>query len=521
MIYRFETFTFDVGRRELRRNGVAVAIEPQVFDLIHYLVRNRDRVVTRDDLVASVWKGRIVSDSALTSRIAVARQALDDCGEEQRLIRTIARKGVRFVAPVSEEMVATESTHVPPAFHARPTDLPDKPSIAVLPFVNLSKDPEQDYFVEGVMDEIVTALTRIRTLFVISSESSLALKGQPLAEQHTAAIRMGVRYLIEGSVRRTGDRVRISAKLIDTRHEAQIWAERFDDTLLDAFELQDRIALRVAGIIEPSVHEAEVQRAARRPIENLGCYDLYLRAAPLRGACRKSEVIQALKLLERAVALDPSFAPALAQAAGCHSQMYTNAWDENREWHRTQGLALAERAVKLGFGDASVLAQVANAVMELDFDIARAVALADRATELNPSCARAWFIRGLLSLSAADGDRAVQHFRAAARLDPLSPFNDIIRVHIGIGQVVQGDLPEALRLMRATTHRTARIHLILSAVCGLLGMRAESREELAQFRLQSSATVENTISSMTPNPRLRAMMRDGIGIGLEQSVASS
>ncbi|MEJ0007560.1 MAG: hypothetical protein WDM77_14650 [Steroidobacteraceae bacterium] len=162
-------------------------------------------------------------------------------------------------------------------------------------------------------EEIVTALTRIRALFVISGESSLALKGQNLADQHAAAVRLGVRYVLEGSVRRCDDRVRIAVNLIDTGKGAQIWAGRFDETLKDIFDLQDRIALRVAGVIEPSVYAAELHRVARHPIENLGCYDLYLRAAWLRATCRKAEVVQALKLLDRALDLDPDCAPALAR----------------------------------------------------------------------------------------------------------------------------------------------------------------------------------------------------------------
>jgi adenylate cyclase len=405
----------------------------------------------------------------------------------------------------------TEATSLGPA-------LTNKPSIAVLPFSNLSNDPDQDYFVEGMMDEIVTALTRIRTLFVISGDSSLALKGKAFDAQQAAAL-VGVRYILEGSVRRSGPRVRIAVKLVDTSQGAQIWAERFDDTLEDVFELQDRIALKVIGVIEPSVHEAEVRRVARQPIENLGCYDLYLRAAPLRTACRQAEVVHALKLLDRALALDPDFAPALAQAAGCHSQMYFNGWGEDVARHKTQGLALAERAIKTGAEDASVIAQAANAVMELDYDIARATALADRATTLNPGCARAWFISGLLRLIDGDGDRAVEHLQTAARLDPISPLNDIIRAHIGLGRVLQGDYPDALRLIRATTHRTARIHLVLASLCGHLAMPQESQKELALFQSRSSLAVEDMVAVSTPRADWRAWLLEGINRGREGTQA--
>lgn len=400
--------------------------------------------------------------------------------------------------------------------------LPDKPSIAVLPFANLSSDPDQEYFVEGMVDEIVMALTRIRTLFVISSESSMALRGKEWDERQAAA-RMGVRYLLNGSVKRSGSRVRISVKLADTCHDAQIWAERFEDNLEDVFELQDRIAIRVAGVIEPSIQEAEVRRVARQPVENLGCYDLYLRAVPLRAACRKAEVVRAIKLLDRALALDPDFAPALAQAAGCHSQMYANGWGEDREWHRKQGLDLAERAVKAGPDDASVLAQAANALCDLEHNLARATALADRAIAINPGCARAWFISGFVRNFAgygSDTDSALERLETASRLDPISPLNDIIQVHIGMARIIQGDFQEALRILRTTTYRTARVHLALATLYGHMNMPRDSQRELALFEAASPLTFEEAIADGLPE-NMRAWIIEGINRAREASVGQS
>ena len=381
--------------------------------------------------------------------------------------------------------------------------IPDKPSIAVLPFANLSSDPDQEYFVEGMVDEIVMALTRIRTLFVISSESSLALRGKEWDERQAAA-RMGVRYVLNGSVRKSGSRVRISVRLVDTSHDAQIWSERFEDDLEDVFELQDRIAIKVAGVIEPSIHEAEVRRVARQPVENLGCYDLYLRAVPLRAACRKADVVRAIKLLDRALALDSDFAPALAQAAGCHSQMYANGWGEDREWHKRQGLNLAERAVTAGPDDASVLAQAANALVDLEHGLARATALADRATAINPGCARAWFISGFVRNFAGyggDTDAALERLQTASRLDPISPLNDIIQVHIGMARIIQGDFQEALRILRTTTYRTARVHLALATLYGHMDMPQDSQRELALFEAASPLAFEDAAGGLPDDMR--------------------
>lgn len=399
--------------------------------------------------------------------------------------------------------------------------LPDKPSIAVLPFANLSSDPAQEYFVEGMVDEIVMALTRIRTLFVISSESSLALRGKAWDDRQ-AAVRMGVRYLLHGSVKKSGSKVRISVKLVDTSHDAQIWAERFEDDLEDIFELQDRIAIKVAGIIEPSIQAAELRRVAREPVENLGCYDLYLRAMPLRAACRKDEVVRAIKLLDRALALDPDFAPALAQAAGCHSQMYANGWGEDREWHKKQGLDLAERAVTAGPDDASVLAQAANALCDLG-GLARATALADRAISINPGCARAWFMSGFVRNFAgygSDTDSALERLQTASRLDPISPLNDVIQVHIGMAKIIQGDFQEALRILRTTTYRTARVHLALATLYGHMDMPEDSRRELALFEDSSPLLFEEAIADGLPE-NMRAWIVEGInrarGASLQQS----
>jgi len=521
VIFGFAGCSLDVGRRELRRDGVPVSVEPQVFDLIHFLIRERNRVVSKDDLVRHVWNGRVVSDSALSSRIAVARRAMGDTGRDQRLIRTVPKKGLRFVGAICEisepafsaadlTQRATTTIQAPKNKGVATDD--DRPLIAVLPFANHGTAPEQDYFVVGMVDEIVTALARIRAFFVISSESSLTLERWAQDGERAAAARLGVRYLLKGSVRRSDDKVRIAVQLVDADRGIQVWAGRFDETLKDIFALQDRIAEQVVAIIEPRVYEAEVRRVARRPIEHLGCYDLYLRAAPLRASCRKSDVTRALEYLDRALALDPNFAPALAQAAGCHSQMFLNGWGKDREWHRREGLALAERAIRAGSEDASVLAQAANALMDLESDVNRAIELVDRATSLNPSCARAWFVSGLVRLAMGYGDRALEHFRTAGRLDPISPLNEAIQVHIGIGRMTQGETSEALRQIRATSYRTPRIHLMLAALYGHFGKNQERRDELDQYHNCSNASVADTIAATVHSEKIAIWLRKGLGL---------
>jgi adenylate cyclase len=386
--------------------------------------------------------------------------------------------------------------------------LPDKPSVAVLPFDSRGGNTDQDYFVDGMVDEIVSALTRIRSLFVIASSATMSLRNLRLDPQ-SAARRLGVRYVLEGSVSRSGSQVRIAVKLTDAARNVQIWADHFDDSLEDIFALQDRVALSVAGIIEPNIRTAELGRVARSRVENLGCYDLYLRAAHLRATLRKAEVIQALELLNRALSMHSEFGPALAQAAGCHSQIYVNHWADDRDAHRRAGLEMAERAVHAGGEDSAVLAQVANAIMDLGPEnLDRATRLIERATILNPGSAYAWFISGFIKIMNGNGDDAVAHLQRAARLDPVSPLHEIARAHIGVGMLLQGNFEEALRILRGSNYRPRRIQLALFFVHARLDQWQEAREQLDLLEKGSGSTAESIVNHSTP--RLRAMLLEAI-----------
>lgn len=393
-----------------------------------------------------------------------------------------------------------------------------KPSLAVLPFADLGQEPDQDYFAEGMTEEIVTSLSRIRSMFVIGSGSTRNFKGHA-TDVCDAAQRLGVSYVLEGSVRRSGARIRITVALTDAIQRAQIWAEKFEGSLDDVFALQDQVAVSIAGVIEPAVLAIERRRSARRPLASLGCYDLYLRAAALRATLRKDEVLKAIELLDRALALDPEFAPALGQAAGCHSLVVLNNWSTNPDFHRRQGQLMAERAISTGSDDAAVLAQTANALMDLDNDAHRARVLIDRAVALNPGSAYAQFVSGVVSLIEADGDASERHFRETARLDPLSSLGEMARAHIAMARFVQGDFGEAARLHRRTTYRTPRIHLIMAAVYGHLGDLEDARRELALYG-DSTTVPPQTMMSRLPNADLRARGLEGLRLaGMQNALA--
>jgi TolB-like protein len=254
----------------LRRGPTIVPIAPLAFDLLEFLIRNRERVLTKDDLIVAIWNGRIVSESALSTCVNAVRSALNDTGARQRLIRTLPRKGMRFVGAVCEAQkpdvfIATESATEQPR-SALP--LPDRPSIAALPFTNMSGDPEQDYFADGMVEEIITALSRLRWLFVIARNSSFTYKGRAVDVKQVGR-ELGVRYVLEGSVRKTSNRVRITGQLIDASTGAHIWADRFDGAMEDIFDLQDQLAASVVGAIAPKREQAEIERANRKPTGSL------------------------------------------------------------------------------------------------------------------------------------------------------------------------------------------------------------------------------------------------------------
>jgi TolB-like protein/class 3 adenylate cyclase len=327
----------------------------------------------------------------------------EDLGEQQ--VKNIARPVRAYRIPIAG--------NVPPE---APLALPDKPSIAVLPFANMSGDPEQEYFADGMVEEIITALSHIRWLFVIARNSTFTYKGQAIDVKQVGR-ELGVRYVLEGSARKGGNRVRITAQLIDAVTGTHLWADRFDGSLEDVFDLQDKIAVSVAGVIEPALQAAETARSAGRPTDDLTAYDLYLRAyAMFRSSARQAP--EALRLMEQAIARDPRYGPALAWAAFCCLRLLFDDRSEDREADRRKGADFARRALEVASDDPGVLANAASALAYFGEDIGAMMALVDRALALNPNFARGWHISGILSLWAGQPDIAIEHVNAALRLSP-------------------------------------------------------------------------------------------------------
>lgn len=433
----FEDYVLDQERRELTLRGQVVAVGPQVFDLLLQLVSNRDRVVSKDDLLNAVWSGRIVSESTITSHINAVRKAIGDTGEEQRLVRTVPRKGYRFVGEIKVDEVG--EPRQPDIEEPTPEDLkqtpaptlvlPDKPSITVLPFHNLSGDPEQEYFADGMVEDIIAALSRIRWLFVIARNSSFTYKGRDVDVQGVGQT-LGVRYVLEGSVRKSGNKIRITGQLIDATTGTHIWAERFEGMLHDIFELQDQIAESVVGAIAPQLERAEIERAKRKPTESLDAYDYYLRGmAKLHNGTREA-IEQALPLFYKAIELDPEFASAYGMAAWCHFWRKLNGWMTDRPREIAEGARLARLAVELGRDDAVALTRGGHALAHLAGDVDGGIALLDRARLLNPNLAPAWFLGGILRALRGEADAAIKDLTHAVRLSPLDP--EMFRMQVGM-----------------------------------------------------------------------------------------
>jgi TolB-like protein len=294
--------------------------------------------------------------------------------------------------------------------------LPEKPSIAVLPFQNMSGDPEQEYFADGMVEEIITALSRIRGLFVIARNSSFTYKGAAVDVKQVGR-ELGVRYILEGSVRKGGNRVRITAQLIDALTGAHLWADRFDGSLEDIFALQDQVAISVAGVIEPTLQAAETARSANRPTNDLTAYDLYLRAYPTLWSSAR-QIPQALRLLEQAIARDPHYGPALAVAALCCFRLLYDDRSEDPEADRLKGTDFARRALEVAGDDPGFLANAAYALAFFGEDIGAMMTLADRAVALNPNSARSWALSAYLRIWAGQLDVALEHHEASDRLSP-------------------------------------------------------------------------------------------------------
>jgi TolB-like protein/tetratricopeptide (TPR) repeat protein len=480
--YHFEEFVLDTDRRELHRGTEMVSIAPQVFDLLDYLIRNRERVVGKEDLINAVWNGRVVSDAALTTRLNVARSVVGDSGEEQRLIKTLQRKGFRFVGTVMEvrgqESIAFPDDRLEPLKSA--PALPDKPSIAVLPFQNMSGDPDQDYFADGMVDEITTALSRFKFLFVIARNSSFAYKGKAVDIKQVGR-ELGVRYVLEGSVRKAAGKVRIIGQLIDAATGVHLWADRFEGDLADIFALQDRMTERVVSAVAPKMFQIEIGLAARRP-NDLSAYDLCLRAVPHLNSRTPEGTAEALRLASRALEIDPSYGFAATLAGTCHFVNVGEEWaadPKSQTAELAEGFRLLRLAIQIDGKDSEALSALSRATSMWTCDFDTAKELADRAVSSNPNAADAWVHRGWTYLTAGRPEEAIRSFERAIRISPFDRLLVSNLVGMGCAFIDLGRFDEAVAAATKALQKNqayGAAYRCLAAALSHLGRDAEARK---------------------------------------------
>ncbi len=484
MIWVFENCVLDADRRELSRDGQLVSVEPQVFDVLVHLIRNRAHVVTKDALIDSVWSGRIVSDSALANRINAARAAVRDNGEQQRLIRTLPRKGFRFVGDVVEtgstrgpDVVQIESNPTAPKVLA----LPDQPSIVVLPFANLGPDEDSGHFADGMTEDLITELARIRWLFVIARNSSFVYKHR-VGDLQQVSRELGVRYVLDGSVRRSGQRLRINARLVDATTGVHHWAEQYDKTVGEFFAVQDEITNSVTAAVEPHLLVAEGGRVTLRATADLGSWELTARAQSQSWRLTKLDYEGAIETLKHAIEVNPNYPPAQALLGFCLVFAVHMGWLA-KEPHVAVGRQHAERAIGLDDRNPWGHSALGYAAM-MQHRTGESVAAFRSAVKLNPSSAAAHSHLSHGLAFAGQSDDAIEHASLAIRLSPLDPemarfFSGLAIAHFAARRFEQAlqftseqlrlrpDFRGALRLHCASLAHAGRIDDARASLAGL------------------------------------------------------
>jgi TolB-like protein len=518
-VFRFGAFALDVSRGCLCSEDRDIALRPKSFEVLRYLVEHADRLISKDELIQAIWPNLFVTDDSLTRCISDVRQALGD--EAQRMIKTMPRRGYIFAAPiVREDTIAAKPEIVKhssgDAPYPLPLTLPDKPSIVVLPFANLSGDPGQDYFADGMVEDITIAVGRVAGLFVIGTGSAFTYKNVAV-DTRQVGLELGVRYVLRGSVRRDGNCVRITAELTDASDGRQIWADRFEGELDSVFKMQDRVAAHVSTMLAPALRVAEIERSKRKPTENLTAYDLFLRASrEYREGFEQNT--EALRLLYRAVELDPVYGAAYGLAAYCHFWQKALGWISPSDGRIQEGVRLAHSAAATAKNDSEALWMASQTLGMLSGELDLALALIDKSLSLNPNSPGAWQASAVVHAFRGESDLALEHAAQARRHSPLDPlaiwFSSIIgfiyffaeryeEAATAIEEVLKKEpnFPPALRMQMATY--------------GLLGRIDEGHESVRRLR---AVVPDTTIASqraffeppLCQNPRALDKLIEGM-----------
>jgi adenylate cyclase len=507
LLFLFEDYVLDTARRELRRGSTLLSIEPQVFDLLEFLVRNRDRVVSKDDLLASVWGGRIVSESTLASRINAARRSIGDTGEQQRLIRTIIGKGVRFVGK-ARELQDTEQSATRPVM--------PRLSFVVLPFANFSDDPECEHVADAITDDLTTDLLRISGGFVIARNTAFTFKGKPVDVKKIGR-ELGVRYVIEGSVRPTSDLLRLNVQLTDAESGAHLWADRFDSATANLAQAQSEITGRLARAINFKVVETESLRIGRERALDPDPHDLLIGGwAALIRPVSQATLQEARQAFERVLELKPGSVAAKVGVAHAISANIGCGWSTTPQEDEVRAERLLLEAIECDANNfrarhaLGLLRRLQNRLDESRIELETTLALV-------PNYAPAFCQLGMTLICLGQPGSAIPKIEKAIRLDPHEPHGYSM---LSLAHLLLGDLEQAIELSRTALARNPRLyfpHLVLTASFALKGELDEAKTVLAGgIRIRPEFNSLSRLRAYTTwgNAQFRALRENTLDFGL-------
>jgi len=503
MILEFGPFLLDQAAEMLFRGTEPIALGQRAVALLRLLLEQAGAPVSKEALIDAAWPNLAVEESNLTVQIAALRRVFEEVGGAD-WIETLPRRGYRYVGPA----VVTRD---PPEAATAALALPDKPSVAVLPFSNLNGDPEQEYFTDGMVEDIVAGLSRIKWLFVVARNSSFTYKGMAVDVKRVGR-ELGVRYLLQGSLRKDGNRVRISAHMVEAETGGHLWTERFDRALDDIFELQDEIALNVVGAIEPSLRKAEAERVKRKRPDNLDAYDLVLQSQSDVYSGMPARVTKALVLLDRALALEPDYALAHAFAAMCHHCLFLRAG--LREENRAASISHAQAAIQHGQDDALALTFAGFSIGMDGHDHDAGFAALEAALAVSPSSAITYNVGGVMFGWAGEAERAIEWGERAMRLSPFDPWAWSAFHAFALGHFHRGRYEEAARAARKAVQLNpghSISYMLLVAPLAKLGRLKEAEVAAARvLELQPGFRYSRQFSGVDCAPALAASLGEAL-----------
>lgn len=505
MVYTFDGYSLDPTTRELRRNGEVVAIEPQVFDVLECLVRNHERIVSREVLIAEVWGGRIVSDSAVSSRISAARRAIGDASKSARLIKTISRRGFRFVGAVVEpEQTDRLNVIAPPSF---------APAIVVLPFVSLLGKRAEDELVRGIVEDLTTALAQVPWLSVTSRSQSSNYQGWAVDVRQVGR-ELLVNYLIEGSVRRSSGIVRVTCRLIDATDGTQIWAHHFD-IKGTALGLQDEVVSNIVCVVSSLLEQSEIRRVKGCPPDSLNFAQRYLRGLGNLYQWDRDGIETALRVFREAIAVEPEFGPAYGMAAYCYVQRQSYGWIIDRAKENAECERYALTAAELGKRDGFTLSKAAHAISSVVGDLDSGAILIERALDMNPRMIGPWYVSGWINLFLGRVELATEHLMTAIEINSSDPLIFKIRAALAYAHLLDGHYDEGSKqALRALAVRPGYLTAIRGAAAGLAlaGRRDDARQLIRIMQEQDPSVRLSNLSGLLPFQRKRdiALWTDGL-----------